>query len=451
MTFERSRLRGEEPGRRRLPAWVVVVAAAMAGVGIPGRAQDEGVDTKRLVQLIDAGEYRAAVAEAKALEETVRPKAKDAAYVPRVRAAVELLLTQGMLERRMGDLDAAETTLGTAFKAYTDREFQRRLALAARSAGEQAAAALVPYELVFVDLLDEGLELVIDRLRRDGATAEPEKLTGWLGQFEQLSAQAKAARQGLAERLESAGPPLALSPRARVTASEIEPLKLAGSFLLAQSRLPAPDKAAADTVAGRRPAPKKARQDAVENLARAVEAGEALLLQPADGETGAGGQDRDDAAGRAQAAEAELIMADLRENLAEARLFAGDADGAREAIEQAIASRTVASGDAHPDLVRSTILYAGIVEAQRRASESAGRSFPAREQAKLVSSLVGRAGELLKRHDKLFSADWPWRGSLAAVAKNAAPAENAKKVDPATADAVDAAAERVLPLLRALP
>lgn len=450
MTFERSRLRGEEPCRRRLPAWAVVVAAAMAGVGMPGRAQDEGIDTKRLVQLIDAGEYRAAVAEAKALEETVRPKAKDAAYVPRVRAAVELLLTQGTLERRMGDLDAAETALGTAFKAYTDREFQRRLTLAARSAGDQAAAALVPYELVFVDLIDEGLELVIDRLRRDGATAEPEKLAGWLGQFEQLSAQGKAARQGLAERLESAGLPLASSPRARVTASEVEPLKLVGSFLLAQSRLPAPDKTAADAGALKRPAPKKARQDAVENLARAVEAGEALL-EPADGETGADGQDRDDAAGRARAAEAELIMADLRESLAEARLFAGDADGAREAIEQAIAARTVASGETHPDLVRPTILYAGIVEAQRRASEAAGRSFPAREQAKLVSSLVGRAGELLKRHDKLFSADWPWRGSLAAVAKNAAPAENAKNVDPATADAVDAAAERVLPLLRALP
>jgi hypothetical protein len=189
----------------------------------------------------------------------------------------------------------------------------------------------------------------------------------------------------------------------------------------------------------------------VESLGRAVDAGEALLLQPADAETGAGSQDRDDAAGRARAVEAELIMADLRESLAETRLFAGDADGAREAIEQAIASRTVASGEAHPDLVRPTILYAGIVEAQRRASEAAGRSFPAREQAKLVSSLVGRAGELLKQHDKLFSADWPWRGSLAAVAKNATPAEADRKVDPATADAVDAAAERVLPLLRALP
>jgi len=162
MTFERSRLRGKEPGRRQLPAWAIVVASAVAGVGIPGRAQDEGVDTNRLVQLIDAGEYRAAVAEAKALEETVRPKAKDAAYVPRVRAAVDLLLTQGTLERRMGDLDAAETTLGTAFKTYTDREFQRRLALAARSAGEQAAAALVPYELVFVDLRWSSLDVIVN-------------------------------------------------------------------------------------------------------------------------------------------------------------------------------------------------------------------------------------------------------------------------------------------------
>lgn len=436
MIFDRARA-GRIRGRRagQLSAWMFAVVCVVAS------AQETGLDTKRLAQLVDSGDYRAAIAEAGALEEQARPKAKDNTFVPRTRAMVELLLTRAVLQRRIGDLDAAEESLGVAYKAYTDREFQRRLGLAVRAGGDQAAAALVPFELVFVDLLDQGMGLVVDRLRQDGGSAEPEKLAGWLAQFEQLSKQAAAARQGLAERLEGAGAPLAQSPRARMLASDIESIKLGAMFALARMLLPGAEKADA---AGRGAAT-KVRMDVVRQLTQAVERAEEMLTAVADTEA-----TKDDA-GERMRLEADRIRVDLLACLAETQLFAGAADVAEETIDRALALQKAMLDETHPDRLQPTILAAGIAEARRRASEAAGRTFPAREQAKRVAALAGEARTLLEKHDKLFNEAWPWRASLAAVAKNVPAAEARKPQDPAVADAVDAATQRVMPLIRAMP
>ena len=418
----------------------VCMAGALAGMCLGVVAQDGGPDTARLNQLISAGDYRAAIVEARTLAESVRPKAKDGSYVPRQMAAVEILVQQGTLERVIGALDAAETTLGEAFQASTEREFQRRLMLAVRAGGEQATRAIVPFELVFIDLLDQGMGLVVDRLRQDGASAGREKITGWLAQFEQLAKQAAAAREGLAERLELAGASLARSPRARMLASDIEPLRLQAMLALAKSRLPAADRDGGDNAAAAR----KARDEAVAKLVQAVEQAEEVLAPPADAEpTEAEMEQR-------QQAEAERARADLLECLAEAQLFAGKAEAAEESIDRALAIREAMLDDGHPDLLRTTILAAGIAEAQRRASEAAGRSFPAREQAKRAATHATEAQALLERHEKVFSASWPWRAALAAVAKNVPAAETHEPRDPAVADAVDAATQRVMPLIRSL-
>lgn len=436
-----------EQGIARIAAWAcraVCTAGALAGMCLATVAQDGGPDTARLNQLIIAGDYRAAIAEARTLAESTRPKAKDGSYGPRVMAAVDILTRQGTLERAIGALDAAETTLGEAFQASTEREFQRRLMLAVRAGGEQATAALVPFELVFVDLLDQGMGLLIDRLRQDGASAEPEKIAGWLAQFDQLAKQAAAARQGLAERLDLAGPALARSPRARLLASDIEPLRLQGMLALAKSRLPAGDKDGGGAAAGRAAA-KKARDEAVAKLAQAVEQAEEILAPPADAEPAEAELERQ------QRAEADRLQADLLECLAEAQLLAGKAEAAEESIDRALAIRQAMLDEGHPDLLRATILAAGIAEAQRRASEAAGRSFPAREQAKRVATRAAEAQALLERHERVFSASWPWRAALAAVAKNVPAADTRAPQDPAVADAVDAATQRVMPLIHSLP
>jgi len=441
-----------EHGIARIAAWAcraVCTAGALAGMCLATVAQDGGPDTARLNQLIIAGDYRAAIAEARTLAESTRPKAKDGSYVPRVMAAVDILTRQGTLERAIGALDAAETTLGEAFQASTEREFQRRLMLAVRAGGKQATTALVPFELVFVDLLDQGMGLVIDRLRQDGASAEPETIAGWLVQFDQLAKQAAAARQGLAERLDLAGPALARSPRARLLASDIEPLRLQGMLALAKSRLPAGDKDGNGAAAGRAAA-KKARDEAVAKLVQAVEQAEEILAPPADAEP-AETEPADAGMERRQRAEADRLQADLLECLAEAQLFAGKAEAAEESIDRALAIRQAMLDDGHPDLVRATILAAGIAEAQRRASEAAGRSFPAREQAKRVATRAAEAQALLGRHERVFSPSWPWRAALAAVAKNVPAADTRAPQDPSVADAVDAATQRVMPLIRSLP
>lgn len=438
MIFDRARggwIRGRRAGQLSAGMFAVVCVVASA--------QETGLDTKRLAQLVDSGDYRAAIAEAGALEEEARPKAKDNTFVPRTRAMVELLLTRAVLQRRIGDLDAAEESLGVAYKAYTDREFQRRLGLAVRAGGDQAAAALVPFELVFVDLLDQGMGLVVDRLRQDGGSAEPEKLAGWLAQFEQLSKQAAAARQGLTERLEGAGAPLAQSPRARLLASDIELIKLQAMFALAKTRLPAADKDGGNA-AGRGGAT-KVRAEVVKQLAQAVERAEEMLTAVADS-----GAAQDDAGGKVLL-EANRIRVDLLVCLAEAQLFAGSADVAEETIDRARPLQKAMLDEMHPDRLQPTILAAGITEARRRASEAAGRTFPARELAKRVATLAGEAKTLLEKHEKLFKESWPWRASLAAVAKNAPAAEVRKAQDPAVADAVDAATQRVMPLIRSLP
>ena len=218
------RLRFFPVSMRWWPACLVLVAAALTAV--PARAQfDLEVEHKLLMDLFRDGKYKQAISESRRLEKLVKPAKKNTPPSPATKLYIELLIYRGTIERRMGSLDDADRTLTEAFKQFTDPAFQQFIAWSTPAQDPARNAYLKMVETSYLNLLDNGTEVVLEKIRKanqrrqvkstqpasaqkadDTAAAEPdddeqveqpEQIEQWFRQVDELVRRSQAARSSL--------------------------------------------------------------------------------------------------------------------------------------------------------------------------------------------------------------------------------------------------------------
>lgn len=279
------------PHRAVSARWGAVVAVAV-GFCIPAPAAgqfDAEVERRMLADLLRDGKYQQALSEARRIEKIVKP-AKNSVPGNGTRMYVELLLYRGTIERRMGNLDAADKTLTQAFKLVSDPAFQQYVSRNAPSAEKEQEAYHLAHEISYLQLLDNGTEVLLERIRaanqqraaraaaevkpavppakdqaRGGGSAERSKQEGatepvaddrdqgdrdqivtWFRRVDDLIRMSQSARGSLRGRLAEPGDrknsgaeaAYADSPQARVTVSLSRPYRFVGMRYLEASRLP---------------------------------------------------------------------------------------------------------------------------------------------------------------------------------------------------------------------
>lgn len=240
---------------------------------------DLDVEQKLLVDLLRDGKYKQALVETRRVEKLVRPPKKNPVPGPGTKIYIDLLIYQGTLERRMGSLDAAEKSLGEAFKLINDPVYQQFLARGVPEDEKERGTYLLITELAYLQLLDSATELFLDRIRAanqrrllpaappatagsatapaasgaaaaDGQAAAPtddrDQIVGWFRRVDDLIRWSQGVRGALRGKFPDADkkdlPPaetrLALSPLARAVASLAPPYRLVGMRYLEASKLP---------------------------------------------------------------------------------------------------------------------------------------------------------------------------------------------------------------------
>jgi len=251
-----------------LAIWVGTLLAAAA----PVHGQfDLGVEQTLLMNLFRDGKYTQALSEARRIEKLVKPTKKNPAPGPGTKVYIDLLIYRGTIERRMGNLDAADKTLTEAFKQLSDPGFQQFLAWQAPAAEEQRNAHFLALDLSYLQLIDNGTEVLLERIRNvnqarevragqqqppaqagaigaaaaDAEAAELEergKIVGWFRRVDDLIRQSQAARANLRGKIGNDasakdGSP-AGSPQARMMLSLARPYRYVGMRYLEASQLP---------------------------------------------------------------------------------------------------------------------------------------------------------------------------------------------------------------------
>jgi len=238
----------------------VVVVAAVAFATRPAAAQfDLSVERDLLVKLLRDGHYKQALAESRRVEEslvgrdqgTAKGGKKSKAQHPAVTVArVELLIYRGMVERRMGNLDAAEKALTDAYEQVMNPEFQALLRALAPTERQQLEQYALDLKLLVLQLIDNGTEVLIDRLRK--FNYEQQALAA-AGADAELSPEQRAEIESLFQRIDllvrvslgerQAFPtitketPASKSPQTMMMSTLARPYRLIGMRYLEASRL----------------------------------------------------------------------------------------------------------------------------------------------------------------------------------------------------------------------
>lgn len=320
--------RRSPPHRAESAGWGAVVAIAVGlCIQAPVAAQfDAEVERRMLADLLRDGKYQQALSEARRVEKIIKP-AKNSAPGAGTRMYVELLIYRGTIERRMGNLEAADKTLTQAFKIVSDPYFQQYVSRNAPSAGNEQEAYHLAYEIPYLQLLDNGTEVLLERIRaanqqraargaaevkpavpparnqargvgsaersKDEGATEPaaddrdqddrDQIVTWFRRVDDLIRMSQSARESLRGRLaepgkggnSAAAAAYADSPQARVTVSLSRPYRFVGMRYLEASKLPwtlSFDTDSADEEAtgrkGGKPAANEPRDEAVEERQR---------------------------------------------------------------------------------------------------------------------------------------------------------------------------------------
>lgn len=260
---------------------VGLCAGVLVAWGTAALAQfDLEVEQRLLIDLLRDGKYKQALTETRRVEKVVKPTKKNPVPGPGTKIYIDLLIYQGTLERRMGSLDAAEKSLGEAFKLINDPAYQQFLARGVPEDEKDRGTYLLMTELAYLQLLDSATELFLDRIRAAnerrllpppsaGATPAPpavetppadgqagaaptddrEQIVGWFRRVDDLIRWSQGVRGGLRGKFPEADkaakqdlPPaearLALSPQARAVASLAPPYRFVGMRYLEASKLP---------------------------------------------------------------------------------------------------------------------------------------------------------------------------------------------------------------------
>jgi len=272
------------------PVMAAVVCLGFLLECTPAMGQfDLEVEQQLLFDLLRDGRYKQALSEAKRIEKTVRPSKKNAVVGPATKTYVDLLIYQGTIERRMGNLDAADKMLTEAFKLVSDPAYQQFLAYATPEDKDQQLAYFLAVELPSLQLIDNGTEVLLERIhaanqrlklqatspaplkpaatageaagedkrkRGDGKQEEGEQddavsnerdqIVTWFRRVDDLIRMSQSARATLrgkfADAVKEGNSPeearFADSPQARVMASLSRPYRHVGMRYLEASRLP---------------------------------------------------------------------------------------------------------------------------------------------------------------------------------------------------------------------
>ena len=300
---------------RWLHAGSVVAAVVCLGFMLectPAMGQfDLEVEQKLLFDLLRDGRYKQALSEAKRIEKTIRPSKKNAVVGPATKTYVDLLIYEGTIERRMGNLDAADKLLTEAFKLVSDPAYQQFLAYATPEDKDQQLAYFLAVELPSLQLIDNGTEVLLERIHAanqrlklqatspapvkpapatgedkrkqgdgkqgegeqdDAASNERDQIVTWFRRVDDLIRMSQSARATLrgkfADAVKEGNTPeearFADSPQARVMASLARPYRHVGMRYLEASRLPWTLSFDTDTPADEAPVRKNTKASASE-------------------------------------------------------------------------------------------------------------------------------------------------------------------------------------------
>ena len=261
-----------------LRACVLVLAGMMWPGTTVAEVFDLGVEQTLLMNLLRDGKYKQALSEIRRIEKAVKPPKKNAVPGPATRVYLDLLIYRGTIERRMGSLDDADKTLTEAFRQVSDPAFQQFINWSAPQAEKERDAYFLSVELPSLQLLDNGTELLLERIRSanerrlagqsaavtpaPGAGPKPQAAAGGetpaedgetgaddrgqiVGYFRlvdgliRLSQSTRASLRGrFPDEKNSQESPLSRSPQARLMMSQSRPSRYVGMRYLEASQLP---------------------------------------------------------------------------------------------------------------------------------------------------------------------------------------------------------------------
>ena len=438
---------------------------------------DLAVERKLLVELVEEGKYRQAVAEAKRVEAAIKPRKKNAPLGPLTPVYAELLIYRGSIERRMGDLDAAEKTLTDAYKMVSEPGFQQLvMAAAPRDDGEEQGRYWLPLELTYLRLLDNSTELLLQRVRAANdarlvgrEAASREQVDTWFKQIATLIRMSIAARGSLRGRLsDEEDDPLARSALARMMITQARPRRFAGMRYLEASKLPWTIPADS-TVSGDDDGSSKAKPSAVapaeDTAERKMQADsqrrrannyleEATTLGAAAADAAlAAFKDRDNEAAQASPGfdlamrEAALVRAEPLVPLAEAEMLAGDLEAARGHLDAGLADLESAGLENHPDIALPLMLSAELALRESKEAFAAKDSLTSKQAAKRAVDSLQAAKRLLEAEDSQYDPASPLHTLLADLISGSRTQEQKSTQVLAASDAADAAARKALSAL----
>jgi hypothetical protein len=463
---------------RSLLLFVVIAGASF--VAPPASAQfDLAVERKLLTELLEEGNYRQAVAEAKRVEAAIKPRKKNAWLGPLTPVYAELLIYRGSIERRMGNLDAAEKTLTDAYKMVSEPGFQQLVAQAApRDDGEEQGRYWLPLELTYLRLLDNSTELLLQRVRAANdarlvgrEAASREQIDAWITQIDTLIRMSMAARGSLRGRLsDEEDDPLARSAHARMMITQARPRRFAGMRYLEAGKLPwtaaadlstaGEDEGGAGAVAAEDAPPedtaaRKLHSESQRRRGASYLEESVALADAAAGAALASFKEKDrgiEAAAAtpefiAAAREAALVRAEPLVPLAEAEMLSGDLKSARSHLDAGLDALEAAGLEKHPDIALPLMLSAELALRESKAAFDAKDSLAAKQSAKVAIDSLQIAKQLLEAEDSQYDPASPLHALLADLSSGSRTQEQKSTQVLAATDAADAAARKALAAL----
>lgn len=466
-----------------VPIRVAVLAAVFSITGgtiLPTTAWaqfDLAVERKLLVELLEEGNYRQAVAEAKRVEAAIKPRKKNVSLGPLTPVYAELLIYRGSIERRMGNLDAAEKTLTDAYKMVSEPGFQQLvMAGSPRDDGEEQGRYWLPLELTYLRLLDNSTELLLQRVRaandarlvgRDAA--DRSQIDTWFAQIDTLIRMSIATRGSLRGRLsDEEDDPLARSAHARMMITQARPRRFAGMQYLEASKLPwtiPADNTASgdeDDDSKAKPNAEPPTEDIAERKMQAdsqrrraknyLEEATSLGATAADAAI-VSFKDRDKEATQASPEfvlamrEAALVRAEPLVPLAEAEMLAGELKAARSHLDAGLADLESAGLEDHPDIALPLMLSAELALRESKAAFDARDSLTSKQAAKRAVDSLQAAKRLLEAEDSQYDPSSPLHALLADLLSGSRTQEQKSTQVLAASDAADAAARKALSAL----
>lgn len=460
--------------RRSAVLVVFILIAGSAFAPSAARAQfDLAVERKLLTELLEEGKYRQAVAEAKRVEAAIKPRKKNVSLGPMTIVYAELLIYRGSIERRMGNLDAAEKTLNDAYKMVSEPGFQQLvMAGSPRDEGEQQGRYWLPLELTYLRLLDNTTELYLQRVRaatdaravgRD--TADREQIDGWFTRIDTLIRMSIAARSSLRGRLsDEEDDPMARSAHAQMMITQARPRRFAGMRYLEASKLPWTVSADVNTddaedVATSKPADDASPEDAAERKIQSDSQRRRSIsyLEESMGLGNAAAtaalasfKTRDDPETApppefvAAASEAALVRAEPLVPLAEAEMLAGDLKSARRHLDAGLEGLESAGLEKHPDIALPLMLSAELALRESKAAFDAKDSLASKQSAKRAVDSLQSAKQLIESEDSQYDSSSPLHALLADLLAGSRTQEQKSSQVLAASDAADAAARKAL-------